>query len=44
MRFAIFLAALTLPSPSAAFVCIFQTECYEEQSLCAVCLRAGSAA
>ena len=32
MRFAIFLAALTLASPSAAFVCIFQTECYEEQA------------
>ena len=32
MRFAIFLAALTLASPSAALVCIFQTECYEEQA------------
>ena len=32
MRFAILFAALTLASPSSAFVCIFQTECYEEQA------------
>lgn len=32
MRFAILFAALTLASPSSAFFCIFQTECYEEQA------------
>ena len=32
LRFAILLAALSLASPSAAFVCMFQTECYEAQT------------